>query len=104
VCETYKGLNLNGYVVRHLNGISGDDRPDNLEWGTQKENISDTIAHGRTTTGEKNPMSKLNSNQVIQIRNRWKNGESPTYLAKEFNVSISNIQDIVRYRTWKHLP
>lgn len=104
VCETFNGLNTNGYIVRHLNGNPGDDRPENLSWGTQKENCNDTIKHNRTTKGEKNKQAKLNSSQVIEIRNRWKNNESPTFLAKEFNVSVSNIQDIVRYRTWKHLP
>lgn len=31
---------------RHLNGNHADNRPDNLKWGTRKENIADSIKHG----------------------------------------------------------
>lgn len=31
---------------RHLNGNPADNRPENLKWGTRRENVHDAIAHG----------------------------------------------------------
>jgi len=33
-------------VTRHLDGNATNNSPDNLRWGTQKENIQDSIKHG----------------------------------------------------------
>jgi hypothetical protein len=33
-------------VVRHLNGVSTDNRPENLAWGTHSENNFDLVRHG----------------------------------------------------------
>lgn len=35
-----------GMVARHVNGDSLDNSPSNLRWGTQSENVRDSIAHG----------------------------------------------------------
>jgi hypothetical protein len=32
---------------RHLDGNPSNNRPDNLRWGTAKENAADMIRHGR---------------------------------------------------------
>jgi hypothetical protein len=33
-------------IVRHLNGDPSDNRPENLAWGTQSENMRDAVEHG----------------------------------------------------------
>ncbi len=104
VAETYLGPRPEGAVVRHINGISGDDRPENLAWGTQAENMGDMARHGTSTHGEKNPMAKMGPDQVMEIRNRWASGESPKVLAEEFGLTKSGIQDLLRGRTWARLP
>lgn len=104
VCEAFHGVRPEKMVCRHLNGNPCDDRPENLAWGTQEENTHDTIDHGKTTKGEKNARSKVTKEQVIEIRDRWAMGESPTMLAFEFGLSQPGIQDIVRGRTWQHIP
>lgn len=40
-----------GQVCRHLNGVPADNRLENLCWGTQRENVEDTVAHGRGSLG-----------------------------------------------------
>ncbi len=104
VAETYLGQRPDGAVVRHLNGVAGDDRPENLAWGTQAENMQDMVVHGTSTHGKKNPMAKIGEDQVMEIRNRWSSGESPTLLANEFGLTRSGVQDIIRGRTWQRLP
>lgn len=46
VCRAFNGPPpFLGAVVRHLNGIPNDNRPDNLMWGTVKENTADMMRH-----------------------------------------------------------
>lgn len=35
-----------GLVVRHLDGNPKNNRPENLRWGTQRQNVLDSIRHG----------------------------------------------------------
>lgn len=35
-----------GLVVRHLDGNARNNRPENLRWGTQRQNVLDSIRHG----------------------------------------------------------
>lgn len=47
VCLAFHGAKpCPDMVVRHLNGISTDNRPENLAWGTHSENNFDLVRHG----------------------------------------------------------
>lgn len=46
VAKTFHGPRPPGLVVRHLNGNSLDDRPENLAYGTVSENVLDEVSHG----------------------------------------------------------
>lgn len=104
VCETYNGLRPDGQEVRHLNGDPGDDRPENLAWGTRTENLADMINHGRSTRGAKNTQVVLTEAQVQEIRRRRRAGERGVDLADEFGVHEATICDIHKGRHWKWLP
>ncbi len=61
VCEAFHGpAPFEGAVVMHLDENSLNNRPENLKWGTQKENLSapgfKAYCHGRT--GENSPRAK----------------------------------------------
>lgn len=47
VCASFNGPPLPGQVTRHLNGNPYDNRPENLRFGTDRENQLDRIEHGR---------------------------------------------------------
>lgn len=104
VCEAYHGERPAKSVVRHKNGIAGDDRAENLEWGSQADNCKDTIRHGKTTIGTKNYHAKLTENEVLEIRTRAAMGESQRDIGNDFGISQGNVSNIVTRRAWKHVP
>ena len=61
VCEAFHGAPPEGRnVVMHLNECATDNRPENLRWGSQKENLNAPgfIAYCRSRTGGNNPVIK----------------------------------------------
>ena len=82
-------------------------RPDHLFLGTPNDNVQDRERKGRgaeTPLGEKNPRAVLTEAQVLDIRQRYQDGESQTRLSVTFGVHRNTIAAIVRGRIWSHLP
>lgn len=82
--------------------------PDHLFPGTRVENNRDKTAKGRNVVipqrGSSNPMSKLNAEQVMEIRKLYSSGSHTTMtLGKKFGVTFSLIAMIVRRDVWKHI-
>lgn len=89
--------------VNHKNGIKTDNRIENLEWVTHSENIKHAFDMGlmRPKVGSLNGMSKLNEDQVREIRQHAKeNGRyyGRPQLAKKYNVSECTIKEVVTRR------
>lgn len=103
VLEAFVGLCPEGQQCRHDNGIRGDNRLDNLCWGTRKENADDRVRHGTSPVGESNPKSKLTSLQVSNIYLRAKAGESFEVIAADFGISDITVSHIHCGRTWSHI-
>lgn len=104
VLELFVGPCPEGMVAAHNNGIRNDNKLGNLRWATQLANVGDKIAHGTAQRGERHAMSKLNENQVLEIRRRKKCGESTRSLAIEFGIAKVTAEFIISRRLWKHLP
>lgn len=61
VCEAFHGpAPFAGAVVIHLDEDATNNRPENLRWGTQKENLNmpGFIAYCKARTGENSPVRK----------------------------------------------
>lgn len=54
--------------------------------------------------GEYHPASKLTDKDIEEIRHLWNLGHrNINVIARNYNVSPSNIKKIVKEKTWKHL-
>lgn len=91
-----------GLEVNHKNFDRTDNRVENLEMMTHLDNIQYSVqaGHYKTLIGERNGRAKLTWEQVEEIRNRYKNGCSILFLSKEYLVSTSTIDCIVKNKTW----
>jgi len=93
-----------GAVCNHKNSIRCDNRLDNLEWCTPKENIHHGIKNGFiNVVGENNKSSKLKEHQIQVIRNLYKVLKNQTVIARLFNVRKNTISRIINNKTWTHV-
>lgn len=87
--------------------------PDHLFLGSYADNVHDCIDKGRfhilkpgapppRHLGELNGLSKLTSQQVLDIRNMSKT-MTRAEIAKIYSVSRSTVTDIVNRNTWRHI-
>lgn len=111
VMEAFSGDCPTGKEVNHKDGNKRNNRADNLEYVTHKENLAHAVKtglhrgpinpwRGVGARGESCGMAKLKWEQVREIRKRVANGESMRSLAKVFGVGSSTVGLIVHNRTW----
>ena len=96
VAFTFIGPRPKGMDIRHKNGNPKDNRLENLEYGTRRENILDAYKDNGT-------WKKLNVEAVEAIRFGLASGLKGVELANMFNVSTSTISMIKRGRVYEWL-
>ncbi len=87
--------------VNHKNGNKQDNRIENLEFVTPKENTRHAIeVLGKNVAGDNSGRRKLSSNLVAVIRSSKKTCKQ---LATELKMSEKHINDIRNNRYWKEV-
>jgi len=105
VCTAFNGPRPSlEHEVAHWDGKRINNVPGNLRWATRKENVDDTIKHGRTNRGTRNPNAKLDERAVLIIRERLKNNENQRIIARDFSVAQGVISSIKNRAAWGWLP
>ena len=90
--------------INHINGNKTDNRPENLEWVTNEENVSHAWKTGLVDLrGEKQPSHKLSQKQVLHIRKALRAGVPANSLSIIANVNPSTIYLIEQGKRWAHL-
>ena len=100
VLEAFVGPCPPGMECRHMNGVSDDNRAENLKWGTPKENVADQITHGVIARGQCNGNSRLTESDVLEILRAQ---GSHSRIAQTYGVNPSTISKIKRGDMWRHL-
>lgn len=103
VAEHFIGPRPHGYWVNHKNGIKHDNRVDNLEYCTPKENMQHAVRTRLMRSGEDCPYSKLKAEDVRMILKAKEIGFSANRMAKAFGVSRMTIDLIYKGKNWKGL-
>lgn len=91
--------------VNHKNGIKCDDRIENLEWVTQKENVRHAydVLGVKNLVGEAHGMSKLTDQSVREIRNLLQQDLKQRDIARMFNINQRVIWMIKHNLAWRHV-
>ena len=82
--------------------------PEHLFLGTPMDNSNDKISKGRANNcnprpGQENPASKLNDDDVREIKRLLSDGAKGIPLAKKFGVTRQTISAIKHNRRWSHV-
>lgn len=89
----------------HRDGVRSNNRIENLEWVTTRENAAH-MCHvlGTIARGETSGRSKLTNAAVREMRAIYAEGiRTLKEIGDQFGVSISTVHHAVSRLTWKHL-
>ena len=105
VAKTFIPNPENKAQVNHINGIKHDNRVENLEWCTPKENMQHALSTGLKGRGETFTNSKLTDAKVLAIKRllRLKPNVNKCKLAEKVGISNGVIYQIIREISWNHI-
>lgn len=108
VAAAFIGPRPEGFVVNHKNGKKADNRPENLEYVTPRENSIHASRLGllvgnRLVRGEMNPKAKMTDEKVREARRLLGTGASQRAIARQMGVTERIIWGIKHGTCWKHV-
>ena len=104
ILEAFIGPCPPGMECCHNNGDKHDNQIKNLRWDTRSANMLDAVRHDGHNCGEKYGRSKLTEEQALEIRRLYAAGDhTQRQLSEKFGTDRSNIGQIVRRVTWRHI-
>ena len=93
--------------VNHRDGVKHNNRPANLEWCSQGQNVRHAWRTGLCSTrhlqGSNNPASVLSSRDVSEIRRRYRphsHTNGGRQLAREFGINKTTVRKILNGTLW----
>lgn len=103
VCSAFIGPKPKGKNVNHIDGIKYNNKLENLEYLTFKENHRHACSMGFISCGEKHYRSRLSESEVIEIRILGSIGIKPKVIAPMYGIHVMGIYRILDRTNWKHI-
>ena len=97
---------VNKTQVNHIDGNRHNNTAENLEWATPQQNIKHAYKTGlKTNAGEKNPISKLTEEIVVDIWKLSKQGHKPAAIIRmlKLNVTRPCVSAVTNGKNWTHI-
>lgn len=94
-----------GLFVCHRCDVRHCCNPRHLFLGTNSDNMRDCARKGRCHPGEQNAAAKMTAEQVQAMRALHADGNTMIKdIAAQFGLSPSATHNIIRRKTWQHVP
>ena len=100
VLEAFNSKRPEGLVCCHTDGNSINNHISNLRWGTQKENIRDSVNQGTHVKGERCGGSKLKELEVVLIKKLLNHKIPQRKIGKMFKISQRSVLFIKQGINW----
>ena len=97
------GIDIEGLVVCHQCDNPVCVNPAHLFSGTQADNLRDMNVKDRNAKGSSHGASKLTEEDVVEIKERLRAGETQESIGEDFGVGSRAISLINRGKRWKHV-
>jgi hypothetical protein len=94
VLMAFVGLPRAGQIALHSDGSKTNNTPQNLRWGTCKDNYADAVAHGVFGRGLFNPVCRINATDVERVRDLRAAGLTYKEIANWIGVSGATVSNI----------
>lgn len=101
--ELHHGPIPDGLCVIHTCDNPPCSNPEHLRLGTVRENTWDAARKRRLSHGKDRPAAKLTDAAVLDIRARYRAGETQQAIADRYSVTRPCIGYVVRRETWTHI-
>lgn len=93
VWEAFNGRVPEGLVVRHLNDVPNDNRLENLDIGTDLDNLRDAQRNGIKNIASTPELAQ----RAVELRNE---GKTSGEIEKELNLSRQTVSNILYQGAW----
>lgn len=78
-------------------------RPDHLFLGTRADNLKDAMIKRRVAWGSRNSHAKLTADQVTEIHNQITRGVPKATVQRDYGISRSHLNAVLRGVFWRNL-
>jgi hypothetical protein len=96
--------NENKPCVNHKDANKRNNRVENLEWCSVRENVKHAVENNLYPLGEKASSNKLKKKDVLEIRRKYsRKVYHSVILAEEYNVDPKTIRNIINGENWSWL-